>query len=1440
MAFPKPSRLKLIGIICIFLTLFRTASAFPLEAFASCLSGPCQNDAVCEDTFRDHICYCPSALITPLNKNCDEANPLCHLSTCKNNTTCMKATEDSIDLICQCTPNDTREVCERSVQKCADSLCESGTHCQQRPVTDEFAGYRCICKDGYIGTHCETEVDECASSPCQNRAVCRDRVNGYSCYCVPGFQGKHCEIEVNECASQPCQNGATCLNKIGKYVCICMPGYTGTSCELEINECQSEPCFNRARCHDYQDGYSCTCTPGFQGDLCEINIDDCRSQPCQNGAQCVDEVNGYSCECSKTGFMGLHCEIPVPLCMSKPCLNNASCEEDHGNYKCFCWPGFSGTNCELDLKECDSDPCLSGGECFEFSWKELYGTIPELPVLFDYQHAAGFVCRCQQGFKGVLCQEDINECIMNPCQNGAKCENTVGSYVCHCLQQSLEGPLYGGQNCTDILMGCENHDCQNEATCIPFLKNEQHEYSCVCPNGYAGSKCEIPTTFSFEENGYFYIGTNLQKDSINITLSFKTVLPNTLLFYQGNEDTVIQLELVNGLLHFIIHKANELSSSLELPHNVTDGEWHTVEATLGGRMFGIVLSDRSCIRDCEQKVTLEILHYQHESAFWNRSIGGLKEEGKKPGTIDAIHSQPYFIGCLQDVYVDSQLVVPSSISNATAVNVIPGCSSKDRCVANPCQNRGRCINLWQNYHCECYRPYEGQNCSNEYVTARFGSDNSEGYALFTIDDSPGQNITISMFVRTRRYTGLLLVLTNSTSHYLRIWLENGKVNVRVNDFETLSGDRFISDGHLHLLSIKIEQNQMALYQSVQKLNYTSIHTVNVQLGDLVYVGGLADKRIPASFGGYFKGCIQDLRINTKRLEFYPIGIPLSSYRITSLVNVTRGCSGDNVCDTNPCQNGGVCYAMWDDFTCTCPPSTAGRTCEEVQWCELSPCPAEAVCQSRLKGFECICNVTFRDDSSALSYKGNGKIFRDLTNITFSLRTRKHEAVILHAEKGPEFVTISIQDSHLLFELVSGNSFLTLSMKSKMPINDGQWHKVMFSMLTPKSESSEWVMVLDNTEEPSSTNVAAGNLNFLKEETNIFVGSLGPDMGGNLAGCLSTIEISSISLSYFGNTETHLPRYQQEQFIKTSAKPAILGCSGANVCAPSPCLNGGSCKDLFNDYNCTCPPGWTGLKCEINIDNCASNPCIHGNCTDRTLAYECKCDPGYTGKNCELEIDECKNHQCGNGATCLDGINRYFCLCPQNATGSQCDVKIEKVSWYLPETRMYPLPEATSVPVVRIYPMLPVSICRNSRRNYTCFNGGNCTDAGESSRCNCQSGFAGDWCEIDVDECKSNPCLNGGFCRNMLNSYQCICNVSYAGERCEVDLNTDSMTSELLLSICLVSVALLLALFLATTAFIVAMNRRATHGTYSPSRQEKEGSRLEMWNMVQPPPMERLI
>ena len=59
------------------------------------------------------------------------------------------------------------------------------------------------------------------------------------------------------------------------------------------------------------------------------------------------------------------------------------------------------------------------------------------------------------------------------------------------------------------------------------------------------------------------------------------------------------------------------------------------------------------------------------------------------------------------------------------------------------------------------------------------------------------------------------------------------------------------------------------------------------------------------------------------------------------------------------------------------------------------------------------------------------------------------------------------------------------------------------------------------------------------------------------------------------------------------------------------------------------------------------------------------------------------------------------------------------------------------------------------------------------KCNCAgTGYAGNTCEEDVDECQnSDSCQNGGRCVNLLGSYRCDCtNVQgFIGDKCEVDI-----------------------------------------------------------------------
>lgn len=49
------------------------------------------------------------------------------------------------------------------------------------------------------------------------------------------------------------------------------------------------------------------------------------------------------------------------------------------------------------------------------------------------------------------------------------------------------------------------------------------------------------------------------------------------------------------------------------------------------------------------------------------------------------------------------------------------------------------------------------------------------------------------------------------------------------------------------------------------------------------------------------------------------------------------------------------------------------------------------------------------------------------------------------------------------------------------------------------------------------------------------------------------------------------------------------------------------------YVCVCEPGWTGRNCDLNVNECLSNPCVNGGtCRDMTNGYICSCKAGFTG------------------------------------------------------------------------------------------------------------------------------------------------------------------------------------------------------------------------------------
>nr|UVH36220.1 sea star footprint protein 4b [Asterias rubens] len=198
--------------------------------------------------------------------------------------------------------------------------------------------------------------------------------------------------------------------------------------------------------------------------------------------------------------------------------------------------------------------------------------------------------------------------------------------------------------------------------------------------------------------------------------------------------------------------------------------------------------------------------------------------------------------------------------------------------------------------------------------------------------------------------------------------------------------------------------------------------------------------------------------------------------------------------------------------------------------------------------------------------------------------------------------------------------------------------------------------------------------------------------------------------------------------------------------------------------------------------CDSHPCQHGGiCHNHGTTYECVCPSGCSGARCELEnklLDTIKGAT-GSGPSSSSsqtypdhvnsksnsGSNEVPALGDtQNPTKSASKESRPSSSGSSSHTdpdhvNSKPSSESNEVPAPNPQPC----------DSHPCQHGGVCQNKGQLFECVCPSGCSGRRCENGPvqDPCANNPCEHGGACSPYGSSYRCSCPSAYMGSRCQL-------------------------------------------------------------------------
>ncbi|XP_071944831.1 basement membrane-specific heparan sulfate proteoglycan core protein-like [Antedon mediterranea] len=605
---------------------------------------------------------------------------------------------------------------------------------------------------------------------------------------------------------------------------------------------------------------------------------------------------------------------------------------------------------------------------------------------------------------------------------------------------------------------------------------------------------------------------------------------------------------------------------------------------------------------------------------------------------------------------------------------------------------------------------------------------SDAYKEFEIDLSFKPESTEGLLL----YNGQK---TDGNGDFFSFGLNNGYAEFR---FELGGGVAIIRSeeslqlGQWHTVTLKRQSRtgQMLVHGQREVSGESGGQFLGMDLQLKLYLGGVPNFGEIArntGLGTGFIGCVSQLVIEGEKVDLG--GDALSQVGVTSC----------QVCEDNPCLNGGVCSESGTEvgYQCSCNPGFVGDNCElQAEQCFAGACGVgECVAQDGVFGFTCRCPLGWTgdrcetDSSGTEGTEGSGNPSSYITP-TFS-----------HEDDGILFATDDTLDGFSHADTVT-SSYVT---------------DLVLSLVTP--------LVTESTDELVDTRV-------FKQVTII------PN-GGDMA-----LESGELTPSGSGSGDYDYYSLQGDQEVDIST-PSFS--EGSYLAYPS--LRPVSRIALRIRMTFKPDTDEDGILLFNGQMQDGAGDYIAVYIKDRQIVFQYDSGSKAAVITGTSEINAGQWHTFvaernrRDGSLQIDGSEAIKGQSPIGSSG--LDVPLQLFIGGVDQVGQIPSEVSVTSSFKGCLSEISISdnvlevndhlhsanvgdcSAREPCHNNPCQNKGVCTPAGLNDYyCICGSGYQGKDCELLRGPCETRPCQNGGSCVPLGEEYKCLCGMDYTGPNCE--------------------------------------------------------------------------